>query len=97
MSQCNFLKQIASALQYLRKYNFIHRDIKPQNLLLDPPPTYMQQHEFMEEIPCYRPKLWYVIKSTNLLAIAGSPDQEIIDTGTLFPFLATTSERTPTR
>jgi serine/threonine protein kinase len=40
----HFLKQIASALQYLRKYNPIHRDVKPQNLLLNPPPAYIQQH-----------------------------------------------------
>jgi serine/threonine-protein kinase ULK/ATG1 len=46
----HFLKQIASALQYLRKYNLIHRDIKPQNLLLNPPPTYMQ-HQRPEDVP----------------------------------------------
>lgn len=32
----HFLKQLASALQFLRAGNFIHRDIKPQNLLLNP-------------------------------------------------------------
>ncbi|KAH0080521.1 kinase-like protein, partial [Aureobasidium melanogenum] len=46
----HFLKQIASALQYLRKYNLIHRDIKPQNLLLNPPPTYMQNQK-PEDVP----------------------------------------------
>ncbi|KAK6002639.1 hypothetical protein QM012_001389 [Aureobasidium pullulans] len=46
----HFLKQIASALQYLRKYNLIHRDIKPQNLLLNPPPTYMQKQK-PEDVP----------------------------------------------
>jgi len=46
----HFLKQIASALQYLRKYNLIHRDIKPQNLLLNPPPTYMQKQR-PEDVP----------------------------------------------
>ena len=39
----HFLKQIVSALKYLRKYNLIHRDIKPQNLLLNPAPTYMSR------------------------------------------------------
>lgn len=39
----HFLKQIVSALQYLRSYNLIHRDIKPQNLLLNPAPTYMSR------------------------------------------------------
>lgn len=33
----NFIKQLASALQFLRSQNLIHRDIKPQNLLLCTP------------------------------------------------------------
>lgn len=32
----HFLKQLASALEFLRDNNYIHRDVKPQNLLLDP-------------------------------------------------------------
>ena len=36
----HFLKQLASALEFLRAKNFIHRDVKPQNLLLDPSPLY---------------------------------------------------------
>ena len=32
----HFLKQLASALQFLRQSNFVHRDVKPQNLLLLP-------------------------------------------------------------
>jgi serine/threonine-protein kinase ULK/ATG1 len=35
----HFLKQLSSALKFLRDRNLIHRDIKPQNLLLCPPPT----------------------------------------------------------
>ncbi|KAJ5171730.1 hypothetical protein N7492_004323 [Penicillium capsulatum] len=35
----HFLKQLASALQFLRDRNLIHRDIKPQNLLLCPSPS----------------------------------------------------------
>ncbi|KAL4804227.1 Serine/threonine-protein kinase atg1 [Aspergillus unguis] len=35
----HFLKQLASALRFLRERNLIHRDIKPQNLLLCPAPT----------------------------------------------------------
>lgn len=36
----HFLKQLASALEFLRKGNFIHRDVKPQNLLLNPSPIF---------------------------------------------------------
>ncbi len=36
----HFLKQLASALDFLRQGNFIHRDVKPQNLLLDPSPLF---------------------------------------------------------
>ncbi|KAI9484757.1 kinase-like domain-containing protein [Zychaea mexicana] len=32
----HFLKQLADALQFLRSRNLVHRDIKPQNLLLIP-------------------------------------------------------------
>lgn len=35
----HFLKQLASALHFLRDRNLIHRDIKPQNLLLCPAPS----------------------------------------------------------
>ena len=37
----HFLKQLASALDFLRRGNFIHRDVKPQNLLLDPSPLFI--------------------------------------------------------
>lgn len=46
----HFLKQIASALEYLRGRNLIHRDIKPQNLLLNPSPTYMSRQP-PEDVP----------------------------------------------
>ncbi|CAK7218919.1 Serine/threonine-protein kinase [Sporothrix curviconia] len=36
----HFLKQLTSALQFLRDGNFVHRDVKPQNLLLLPSPDY---------------------------------------------------------
>jgi serine/threonine-protein kinase ULK2 len=37
----HFLKQIASALESLRVRNLIHRDVKPQNLLLSPSAKFM--------------------------------------------------------
>ena len=36
----HFLKQLASALEFLRERDLIHRDVKPQNLLLDPSPQF---------------------------------------------------------
>ena len=36
----HFLQQLASALEFLRNKNLIHRDLKPQNLLLIPSPRY---------------------------------------------------------
>lgn len=46
----HFFKQITSALQYLRSKNLIHRDIKPQNLLLNPAPAYWSKRA-PEDIP----------------------------------------------
>lgn len=40
----HFLQQLASALQFLRARNLIHRDVKPQNLLLNPSPAYFESH-----------------------------------------------------
>lgn len=37
----HFLKQLASAMEFMRDRDLMHRDIKPQNLLLVPPPDYL--------------------------------------------------------
>lgn len=37
----HFLQQLASALEFLRNKNLIHRDVKPQNLLLIPSPLFL--------------------------------------------------------
>ena len=39
----HFLKQLASAMEFLRERDFIHRDVKPQNLLLLPSPQYAER------------------------------------------------------
>lgn len=41
----HFLKQLASALQFLRQGNFVHRDVKPQNLLLLPSVQYRKNNK----------------------------------------------------
>ncbi|KAI9693919.1 MAG: Serine/threonine-protein kinase [Bathelium mastoideum] len=41
----HFLKQIASAVQFLHDRNIVHRDIKPQNLLLNPSPLSLRQQK----------------------------------------------------
>ncbi|PHH77229.1 hypothetical protein CDD80_798 [Ophiocordyceps camponoti-rufipedis] len=42
----HFLKQLTSALQFLRSHNYVHRDVKPQNLLLLPSQAFRSQRPF---------------------------------------------------
>lgn len=42
----HFLKQLSSALEFLRSKSLVHRDIKPQNLLLCPPVH--SKHDFVD-------------------------------------------------
>jgi serine/threonine-protein kinase ULK/ATG1 len=46
----HFIKQLSSAMSYLIEHGMMHRDIKPQNLLLNPPPTYMSKQR-PEDLP----------------------------------------------
>ncbi|KAH7041038.1 serine/threonine-protein kinase ATG1 [Microdochium trichocladiopsis] len=46
----HFMKQLASALQFLREGNFVHRDVKPQNLLLLPSVTYREANRDVRPI-----------------------------------------------
>ncbi|VBB87089.1 PaATG1 Serine/threonine-protein kinase encoded by the ATG1 gene [Podospora comata] len=46
----HFLKQLASALKFLREGNFVHRDVKPQNLLLLPSPLFRETHQSAKQI-----------------------------------------------
>jgi serine/threonine-protein kinase ULK/ATG1 len=42
----HFLKQLASALEFLRQKNYVHRDVKPQNLLLLPSQSFRSTRSF---------------------------------------------------
>lgn len=46
----HFLKQLASALRFLRTADLIHRDIKPQNLLLLPSPQWREANKTVKQI-----------------------------------------------
>lgn len=46
----HFLKQLASALKFLREGNFVHRDVKPQNLLLLPSPQFREANKSVKHV-----------------------------------------------
>lgn len=72
----HFLKQLASALEFLRTRNYIHRDVKPQNLLLDPSPLFYAQAK-PEAVP-------YAAHDRSLIPIVGvvsMPTLKIADFG----------------
>ena len=59
----HFLQQLASALEFLRNKNLIHRDVKPQNLLIIPSPLYRSKSR-PESAP-------YLPNENSLISIAG--------------------------
>lgn len=72
----HFLKQLASALEFLRTRNFIHRDVKPQNLLLDPSPLFYAKAK-PEAVP-------YAAHERSLIPVVGVeslPTLKIADFG----------------
>ncbi|KAL8843538.1 MAG: hypothetical protein Q9170_000042 [Blastenia crenularia] len=72
----HFLKQLASALEFLRAGNFIHRDVKPQNLLLDPSPLFYAKAK-PETVP-------YAAHEKSLIPVTGVeslPTLKIADFG----------------
>ncbi|KAK4242404.1 hypothetical protein C8A03DRAFT_40220 [Achaetomium macrosporum] len=46
----HFLKQLASAVRFLREANLVHRDIKPHNLLLLPSPQHREANKQVKQI-----------------------------------------------
>lgn len=69
----HFLQQLSSALSFLRSQNLIHRDVKPQNLLLNPSPLYYEKEKpemmpFTVDDNCFLPICG--IKSLPMLKIA---------------------------
>ncbi|KAF8464627.1 hypothetical protein BDZ91DRAFT_795512 [Kalaharituber pfeilii] len=66
----HFLKQLASALAFLRSKQLIHRDLKPQNLLLSPP-NYSTTSEDGEEM----------VNRDKLVGITNLPVLKIADFG----------------
>ncbi|KAF7514038.1 hypothetical protein GJ744_004363 [Endocarpon pusillum] len=59
----HFLQQLSSALSFLRSQNLIHRDVKPQNLLLNPSPLY-----YAKEKPEMMP---FSVDDNSLLPVCG--------------------------
>lgn len=72
----HFLLQLASALHFLRARNLIHRDVKPQNLLLNPSPDY-----FARERPEVMPYLPSEDSLEPLTGIRSLPMLKIADFG----------------
>ena len=59
----HFLQQLASALEFLRNKNLIHRDVKPQNLLIIPSPLSYTKNR--------APPISYAPSDKSLVPVAG--------------------------
>ncbi|KAJ2615488.1 Serine/threonine-protein kinase [Coemansia sp. RSA 1365] len=76
----SFVRQLGTAMRFLRSHNIIHRDIKTQNILLQPPPTedyVMGESEARGMIPCIKVADFGFARSLPSTALAetlcGSP------------------------
>ncbi|PIA13215.1 kinase-like protein [Coemansia reversa NRRL 1564] len=76
----SFVRQLGTAMRFLRLHNIIHRDIKTQNILLQPPPTedyVMGESEARGMIPCIKVADFGFARSLPSTALAetlcGSP------------------------
>jgi len=72
----HFAKQLGAALQFLRSKNLVHRDLKPQNLLLNPPPLWLAK-ERPEDRP-FEPAKNSLIPEAGLMSL---PTLKIADFG----------------
>ncbi|KAI8620655.1 hypothetical protein BC830DRAFT_1225209 [Chytriomyces sp. MP71] len=79
----HFLAMLASALETLRSLSLIHRDLKPQNLLLDPPPPgspdVILQSPYMNAPPLVVPAL-PVLKLADFGFARALPQQSLAST-----------------
>lgn len=72
----HFLKQLASAIEFLRANNLIHRDVKPQNLLLDPSPQFYARSK-----PEVMPYAAHEKSLTPMVGVESLPTLKIADFG----------------
>lgn len=72
----HFSKQLSSALEFLRSKNLVHRDLKPQNLLLNPPLSWISK-----ERPENRPFEVSKDSSIPLAGLLSLPCLKIADFG----------------
>lgn len=69
----HFAKQLASAMEFLQSKNLVHRDLKPQNLLLNPPPSWI-----VNEKPENRP---FEVAANQLIPLAGLASMPVLKVG----------------
>lgn len=71
----HFLKQLVSALEFLRTKNLVHRDVKPQNLLLLAPPKFRDASKNIKVLAASADSL------TPIVGLASMPMLKLADFG----------------